>query len=181
MATKTGLNVLIDKVADVAAGISMLVGTRVMVGVPAEKAERKDGEPITNAALAYIHEHGAPEANIPARPFLMPGIEAEKAAITSGLKVAGQAALDGKPGTVDRAFHAVGLKGQAAIRKKITDGPFAPLADSTVKARARRGRKGAKQELANRRSGQAPSADLVKPLIDRGELRNSISYVIRKA
>jgi hypothetical protein len=166
MALEPGAHVIFDDLAKVTEGIAALAGTRVMVGVPSEKGMRSDPEspePINNAALAYIHEHGAPEANIPARPFLVPGLEADKAAIESGLTKVGEAALDGRADAVDRGFHAVGLRGQAAVRKKITDGPFQPLAPSTLAARRRRGRTGD------------------KPLIDTAQLRSSLSYVIRKA
>ncbi len=56
---------------------------------------------------------------------------------------------------------------------------FTPLADSTVEARARRGRKGAKAELARRAAGESPGTDLVKPLIDTGQYRRAITHVVR--
>ena len=52
-----------------------------------------------------------------------------------------------------------------AIKAKITDGPFEPLKPSTIAAR-----KSKRKSRSN--------AD-IKPLIDTGALRNSISYVIR--
>lgn len=177
---KSGLQILVDNVAKATAGIAMLATTRVMVGIPAEKGSRKDGEPINNAALAYIHENGAPEAGIPERPFLKPGVADKRAEITAMLEKTGQAALEGNPGKVDRGFHATGLIGQAAVRNRVNEGPFQPLADATVEARARRGRKGAKQEMANRRAGMAPGTDLAKPLIDTGQMRNALTYVVRK-
>ncbi len=140
-----------------------LASIRVMVGVPAEKGSRNDGGTINNAAIAYIQEHGAPEAGIPARPFLKPGIESKEAEILSAFKKVGKAAfVDGDPAKVDRGFNAVGLIAQSAVRAKITDGPFEPLKPSTIAARNRRGRTG------------------TKPLIDTGQLRNSLTYVIRK-
>jgi hypothetical protein len=177
---KSGLHTLVDNVARFADGIDKLANTRVMVGVPAEKGSRKDGGPINNAALAYIHENGAPEAGIPARPFLKPGIQTKDAEIEAGLVKTGRAALDGNPGAVDRGFNAVGLIGQNAVRAKITEGPFQPLSEATLRARAARGRKGAIQELANRKAGMAASNDLAKPLIDTGQMRNALTYVIRK-
>lgn len=159
---KSGVTVVLDEVAKTIDGIQKLASTRVMVGVPATKANREDGEPVNNAELAYIHDHGAPEAGIPAREFMMPGLEAKQDDIAAGLEKAGVAALDGKPDVVDRQFNIVGLKGQAAVRAKITEGPFDPLKEATLAARRRRGRTG------------------TKPLIDTGGLRNSISYVIRK-
>jgi hypothetical protein len=159
---KSGLHTIIDNVAKATAGIAALATTRVMVGVPADKGSRKDGEPINNAALAYIHENGAPEAGIPERPFLKPGIDTKQTEITTALEKTGQAALEGNPGKVDRGFNAVGLIGQNAVRAKINDGPFTPLAEATLAARRARGRTGD------------------KPLIDKGELRNALTYVVRK-
>ena len=159
---KPGLQTLVDNVARFTAGIERLASTRVMVGVPAEKGSRQDGEPINNAALAYVHENGAPEAGIPARPFLKPGIADKQTEIAAALEKTGRAAMDGKPEVVDRGFNIVGLIGQNAVRAKINDGPFTPLAEATLAARRARGRTG------------------TKPLIDTGQLRNSLTYVIRK-
>jgi len=177
---KPGAKTLIDNVAKVIGGIETLATTRVMVGVPAEKGSRTDGEPINNAALAYIHDNGAPEAGIPARPFLRPGVDAKKAEIEAGFEKVGRAALDGRTEAVERGFHAVGLIGQNAVRAKINEGVPPPLAESTLRARAARGRKGAAQELANRKAGMPASTELAKPLIDTGQLRNAQTYVIRK-
>lgn len=161
---KSGVTTTVDHAAKIISGIADLVGTRVMVGVPADKTDRRDdGAPINNAALAYIHENGAPEVSIPARPFIQPGLDEKKDAIVSGLRKVGEAALDGRPEAMDRGFHAVGLKAQAAIRAKITTGPFLALKPATLAARRRRGRTGD------------------KPLIDTAQLRNALNYVIRKA
>jgi len=160
--SKSGVTVVFDQVSKVLAGVGHLASTRVLVGVPAEKAERKDGEGISNASLAYIHDKGAPEANIPARPFMEPGIQSAKAGIEDGLKKAGEFAFDARPEAVERQFQRVGTIARDAIKMKITDGPFAPLKPATIAARKRRGRTG------------------TKPLIDTGSLRNSINYVVRK-
>lgn len=160
---KSGVHVVLDKVAETIDGIQRLTSTRVMVGVPGDKTDRDDASPVTNADLAYIEENGSPEANIPQRKFMYPGLEAAQDKLTDKLEQVGNAALDGRPDAVDRGFNQVGLIGQSAIRKKITDGPFVPLKPSTLAARRARGRTG------------------MKPLIDKGELRAAINYVIRKA
>lgn len=165
MAIKTGMTVLVDHVAKMAAGIELLASTRVMVGVPADKADRKEG-PINNAALAYIHDKGAPEANIPARPFMEPAVESVAAEIRGGIGKAGEFALDGRLDAVERQYQRVGAIGRDAIKAKITDGPFAPLKPSTIAARK------SKRKSRNNQD--------IKPLIDTGALRNSINYVVRK-
>jgi hypothetical protein len=169
-----------------------LASQQVMVGVPAEEALRKPepGEKgnINNAFLAYIHEHGSPEANVPPRPFLRPAIEEMRPEIVTRLLKIGRAALKGDVDAVTKGYHMLGLRAQNKVRAKINEGVPPPLADSTLRARARRGRKGAAVEL-QRRAGLAqpvsPAAlmagmDNAKPLIDTGQLRNSITYVIRK-
>jgi hypothetical protein len=164
----TALTVVLDKVDKVVGGIAALAGTRVLVGVPAEEALRKPepgqpSSPINNAALLYIHENGSPEANIPARKTLVPGVKDAQSEIESGLRKAAEAAFAGQPERMEREYHRVGLKAQAAVRKRFGGPDLAPLAASTLAARRRRGRTG----------------DL--PLIDRGILRNAITYVVRKA
>jgi hypothetical protein len=132
--------------------------------VPLDKTVRS-GDPINNASLAYIMENGAPEANIPARPFMKPGVAAVQPQIAAGLKKAGEFALQGRADAVNRELHRVGAIGRDAIKAKMTDGPFEPLKPSTIAAR--------KSKRKSRNNTD------VKPLIDTGSLRNSIDYVIR--
>lgn len=178
------LKIVQNNLPGVRKAIEALGSQRVLVGVPEDKGARKPegGKPvpITNAALAYIHDNGAPEVNIPQREFLRPGIKSVQGKIVAMFKQAGQLALSGDATAIDRALNAVGLVAQSAVRAKITDGPFAPLALSTIQARARRGRKGAKKALKDIAAGLQPNADDVRPLIDTAQLRAAISYVIRK-
>lgn len=137
-----------------------------MVGVPAEEALRKPepGEPsnVNNAMLAYIHENGLIEMGIPARPFLRPTITALKGQIVEAFKRLALNALRGNPDAVQKGLHALGLFVSTAVKLKINTGPFKPLAERTLAMRRARGRLG------------------TKPLIDTGQLRNSISYVVKK-
>lgn len=167
-----GVQVTIDRTAEVLRGIAILAGTRVMVGIPSDQAARKEG-PINNAALGYIHENGAPEVGIPARPFLVPGVAAIQGEIEDGMRRAGDAALSGRPELVMRYLHAVGLKAQAAVRRKITTGPFTPLKPETIERRRKR-------SPGSKYRRKATTAGDVKPLIDTGQLRNAINYVIRQ-
>lgn len=65
------------------------------------------------------------------------------------------------------------------VKNHIKAANFTPLADSTVEARARRGRKGAKAELARRAAGESPGTTLAKPLYDTGKYLASITHVVR--
>ena len=159
-----------DKTKKVAEGFKLMSSQRTMAGVPSDKGIRTGGdtdnkEPINNAALMYIHEFGAPEAGIPARPVIYPALKSIRKEIILGLRNIAKAALEGKPGTVDRGFHALGIIAAKAMQKRITEGPFVPLSPKTIYARAHR-------KKSPRNSAQ--------PLIDFGILRRSLTYVIRK-
>ena len=162
------IKVVSDKSAKISDALGKVASTRVMAGIPAEKGLREpddSGEKasgINNAALMFIHEFGAPEANIPARPVVYPAIRSIQKEVIARLKVIGKLALEGKPDQVDKAFNALGLLAQNAMRKRITEGPFEPLKPSTLATRRARGRKGD------------------RPLIDSGQLRRALTYVIRK-
>lgn len=143
----------------------------VLVGIPATKTERRD-HGITNAALGYIHETGAPEVNIPPRPFLIPGIREAKDRITVHLAHAARLTLEGDADGAEKAMHRAGIVAASAVKNKITVGPFVPLKPSTIRRRRIRSA-GSKY----RRKATGP-AD-VRPLIDTGQLRNSITYVVR--
>lgn len=176
--------VTVDHMRQVIQSINELVRHDLLVGIPGETTERRpdDGEPpaMNNATLGYIHEFGSPAANIPARPFLLPGIQDAQDKIEARLKKAAKVALAGQGAqAITDALNATGLTAQAAVREKINSGDFAPLANATLRIRAARGRKGAQAELDSRAAGNTPSTADSKPLIDTGQLRNSINFVIR--
>ena len=157
------MNVTVTKdiTAAVLQTVQEMAKKRVLIGIPAEKAARK-GDPITNASLGYIHENGSPARNIPARPFLKPGVEqaADKCAAVLG-KFAKTAFNN--PSDLDKGLNAAGLIAQASVKKRIVSGEgFAPLKEGTIAARKRAGAKG------------------TKPLIRTGQLLNSITYVVRE-
>ena len=161
------LQVTIDRVGDILKGLKTLEDQRVLVGIPANETERRPGpdgttQPINNAALGYIHEHGSPEANIPARPHLMPAVASLKDYVTEQYAAAAKDAMEGKHERVSKRLNAMGLKAQAAVRQYIVDGEFEPLAEATLAGRARR------------------KVTRTKPLIDTGQMRNAYTYVIRK-
>lgn len=160
------LKITIDKVGDVLKGLETLERNRVLVGIPADNTDRKNEDgttnPVNNAMIGLWMENGAPEANIPARPHLRPGVASVRDKIAAIYKKAGEQVLTGDASAADRAHHKVGLIAQNAVRKKITDGPFEPLSERTLAKRRRHGRTGE------------------RPLIDTGQYRSSITYVIRK-
>lgn len=159
---KTGLTVLVDNTRALAEGLRLLSNLRVMVGIPEDNDSRKDGDPISNAALLYIHENGAPEVGIPARPTLKPGIKDAATEINRRLKLAGTAALEGRPQSVRNQFAAAGQAGASAVKAKINSNVGPPLSPATLAARKRRGVK------------------RTNTLVDTGQMRNAVTYVVRE-
>ena len=160
---KFGARVSADRLPQLIQSLHALAARRVLVGVPASRDAREDGSPISNAEIGYIQEFGAPEANIPPRPFLVPGVESAQDQIVNRLRRAGVAATHNDQSGVEDQLNAAGLTGQTAVRVQMTDGDFEPLKASTLAARRSHGRTG------------------THPLIDTGQLRNSITYVLRDA
>ena len=162
----SGLTVKKDNFKQVEKAIKSLVDRRVMVGVPASNGLRQpepgEKSPPSNFLIAYLMENGCPASHIPPRLFLKPTIEASKGVIKERLKAAAVDALKGRVTAVDQAMHALGQFVSLAVKLKINTGPFQALADATIARRKARGRFG------------------TKPLIDTGQLRNAITYILRR-
>jgi len=179
------VEVVLDHVQEVLKALGVLVSHSVLVGIPDEHAGRREGE-ISNAALGYIHENGAPEANIPARPFLLPGVKAVQTQTVEGFKKAAEFALEGREGAVEGQLHRIGLTAQNSVRSVILAGIAPELAPSTIKGRIRRG-KGKKRRAdieAKLAAGvpasvQGNEAGLFTPLVVSGQLLHSVVYVIK--
>lgn len=183
------IKVTIDKVANLAKSLEVLASVRVMAGVPSTKAVRtSEKAPINNAQLMYIHENGAPEANIPARPVVHPAIKEVQPHLIAIFETAATQALAGNKDAVMQSYNAAGIVAQNAMRKRITDGPFAPLSPRTIAARAAksgRGRRKGEQKYLDLVKGgmsgvEAQNATGIKPLINTGQLRRALTYVIRQ-
>ncbi len=179
-----GVKIVKDTSKEILARLKSLKSA-VLVGIPAANAAREaeDGEPppaIDNAALGYVMEFGSPANNIPPRPFLVPGVEDAKDKIVAGLRRAVVAALAGDREKMVGALNRVGLAAQKSVQAKMTEGPFAPLAEETKAARLRR-------KAAYKNAGEKRRANMMAkylagdftPLVDTGQLRNSITYVVR--
>lgn len=129
----------------------------LLVGVPQEKAEREgNSEPITNAELMFIHTNGSPIKNIPKRPTIEPTIDENKERISEMFKKTVNKILSNKEdGRAD--LEKIGLWTVNKIKAKFGSDDLIPNAPSTI----------------------AQKGDN-NPLIDTGQLRNSITYVIRR-
>ena len=189
MSFKSGVTTRVDNAQAILDALRSLTKKDVLVGIPEEDSERED-VPFGNAGIGYVNEYGSPAQNIPPRPHLIPGVKSVEEQTVPQLKAAAQAALDGNAAGAERALNRAGTLAANGVRSYMTITGFTPLADSTVEARARRGRKGAKAELARRSadgklnainpdSGQLISNENVRPLIDTGQYRRAITHVVR--
>ncbi|HEM8999487.1 TPA: hypothetical protein U2T46_001532 [Burkholderia cenocepacia] len=153
----------IDRLDEVLKSIAGLVKQEVLVGVPDSTAGRKnDGEPLSNAEIGYIQETGSPANNIPARPHLVPGVQDARPKFEPQLQKGVEAALDGDLEQVQRRLNMAGIAAQNSVRAKVNSNIAPELAESTLEARRRRG------------------VTRENTLVDTGQYRNSITYVIRK-
>jgi hypothetical protein len=179
-----------DQVKIIIGALQELGGKQVLIGIPESNAEREsENTPITNAALAYIHEFGSPARNIPARPFLIPGVRKALPQALPHLRAAADAALDGEREKSDRAMVRAGIVGQNSAKHEISTGAFVPLKPATIANRYRvRGtssmRAGEKRYMELVGSGVSPelaqAATGIHPLVNTGALRNAITFVVRK-
>lgn len=167
MSLKSGLTVRADNAESVLKSLRQLSGMDVLVGIPEDKAARQ-GSPISNAELGYLHSTGATveidgeTVTLPPRPFLDMGIEDSRDKTTERLKLAAQAALEGNAAMAEQHLEAAGQIASVASQAVIGAGDrLAPLSEKTKAKR--------------RKNGQD-----FKPLYDTHSLMNSITYVVRK-
>lgn len=165
----------------------------LLVGIPAETAGRNSGS-LNNAELAYLQthgvstskvrqlineqidkgmnyqgarkkvhqmwllEHGSPAWRIPPRPIIEPAIESKSNEISKMIGESLKSFLKGDFEQGERKLKATGMFAQNTVREWFTNSNnnWAPNAPSTIKAKG---------------------SD--RPLIDTGDLRKSITYVVK--
>lgn len=157
---KSGLTVRSDNAQSIIDALHELTKKDVLVGIPEGKGARDDSDD-SNAAIGYINENGSPARNIPARPHLKPGVESVQPQTLEQLRYAAQAALSGNQEGAINALNRAGTIAADGVKRYMTITGFTPLAAFTVSARRSRGRNG------------------TKPLIDTGQYRRAITYVVR--
>ena len=174
MSTNVATVIHSSKVTGLNDSLKKLKRTMILVGIAKGDAKdaRSDGGP-DNHLLGFIHEYGAPGANIPARPFLRPGIRSAKEQISTGLEAAIKAALKDDAEAMNAALERTGMKATSAVKlfMKEPEPPFAPLASSTLRNRHR-------SRLTKGKRENEIKGENVKPLLNTGTLRNAIDYYI---
>ncbi len=147
--------------------ISRFKNDSVLVGIPEEKTTRKDSDPINNATLLAINNFGSPANSIPARPVMKVGIRNAQDAIAEQFKLCAKNVLTQGPAALTKYYERAGMIAANSIKKAINDQDFdgAPgPAESTLKARKYIRKGGFKG---------------TKSLVVTGQLRNSITYVLK--
>lgn len=177
----------IDKMTAIFDSLEKLQSKDVLIGIPDDKSNREEGE-ISNAEIGYVHEFGSPAQNIPARPFLIPGVEESQPFVESEQRKAILAALNGKEKQVDSYLNRIGLHAVNRVKSILNSGDFEPLDPKTIRNR-RNSRKTQSMRKAEREylkrvdagenSALVQSELEIKPLINSRQLLNSITYVVR--
>lgn len=179
-----------DRLDELLKALKEFTKEEVLVGIASDTAQRQDGGPINNATIGMIMEMGSPAANIPARPWLVPGIySARKEIMGTYLLATLRAFKNFNAQPIHSAHDRVGSIARDAVKKYIKTAAFTPLAASTVAARfrqrkAKRRRKSETQYLSAVAGGMAPSLAEAKfgiqPLINTGTFLNSVTYAVRE-
>jgi hypothetical protein len=146
--------------AGLAAEIKRIARSDVLVGIPAKTTMRKGSSPINNASLLWVFSKGSPLRNIPPRPVLEPAIAANTKTISPFLAQAAQDLIEHRPTAARANLHRAGVAASNAAKRWFTDprNGWAPNAPATIE------RKGSAQ-----------------PGIDTGQLRSSLTYIVRSS
>lgn len=128
---------------------------KVYIGVPASKNSIHKDSKINMATLLALHVLGAPSRGIPQRDPLRPPLVANAQRYTDLLALGLKNALAN--GTDPKlVYEKIGIVATNDVKDYFITGNFKALSEKTIKAK-----------------GSS------KPLLDTGELRNSISYEVR--
>jgi hypothetical protein len=185
---KSGVTVTADNFRSIIDAINKLTNKDVLVGIPDSAPDRTD-TPITNAQIGYVMETGSPAHNVPARPFLVPGVQDVQSECAERLGKAADAALGGSQQTAERQLSSAGMIASQSVKKKIGSNIPPALSPETIRNRNRSRqtqsmRKSEKDYLKAIDAGtdptQAQEAAGIVALVNTGSLRNAVTYVVRE-
>jgi hypothetical protein len=184
---KSGATMTADNLKSIIDAINKLTKKDVLVGIPDSAPERTD-TPITNAQIGYVMETGSPEHNVPARPFLVPGVADVQGQCADRLGKAADAALGGNLAGAERQMTAAGLIAESSVKKKIGSNIPPALSPETIRNRHKSRqtqsmRADEKAYLKAVDSGtdpaQAQTEAGIVALVNTGSLRNAVTHVVR--
>lgn len=136
----------------------------VTVGVHGDKASRTDEEgPANNAYIGSVHEFG--KGNVPERSFLRASLVTDPKVMNKLYEYAGEVAKGQLRARI--AMERVGILAVSEVKKTIQAKIPPSLSEETIKRRLAKGAHG---------GGAASKAGDLTPLIDTGQLINSIQF-----
>lgn len=137
------------------AELEKLKQNEVFIGYQAGHAKHtdEDGNTADMAEIAMFNELGT--STSPPRPFLRMTVDENKDKINQFVETQTKRIAQGA--SAEQCMKQMGAFGVSLVQEKIGNGTFTPNAESTIKAKG---------------------SD--KPLIDTGQLRQSVHYVIKK-
>ena len=146
-----------DNFGDLLNILKTLGEKQILVGVIEDKTARREGEE-TNASILYKNTVGSPLERIPPRPLLEPAIEANKEKIGKQFRKVISNALLGKAENLEKDLAHIGSTGEMVVKKWFDDpqNNWAPNSPYTIRMKG---------------------SD--SPMIDTGQLRQSIHYAVR--
>lgn len=142
----------------------------VKAGVLAKDGSQQHSEGMTVFQIGMIHEFGVPEKNIPRRSFIRVPIENNIKEITKLIehnhKLVSENAMSAKT-----ALDLIGTKAFDTIKESFRKNDWKPNAPITIKG-GWMTKNGKRFFVKGKKSS--------KPLIDKGQLIGSISYIVEK-
>lgn len=169
----TSVDIVVDDTEVLQDAIDFLEDNYVLVGIPDSKPPNNIGleedpsnidtqREISNAELLFIHTNGSPINNIPARPVIEPAIVHNRATIYKLMK---NSAIDAMAGNIPEArldLEDLGQHSSDVCKKWFVD-PANGWPENVPSVKRRKMKKGSSEP---------------RPLIDTGQLRKSITYVM---
>lgn len=131
------------------------VGIGYQRGKATHKAKRKGEKDVDMVDIAAWNEFGT-STGIPARPFLKNSIESYQDEIKKDMETCVQMVMNGADPVT--ALNGLGATHKGRVQRSITEGEYEPNKPSTIR----------------KKHGKAT------PLIDTGQMRQSVHYVVKK-
>lgn len=152
-----------DFTSDFNAIVKKFKRDEVLVGIPETATTRtSEDSPINNATLLAIQNFGSPVNNIPARPVMELGIKAAQKQIVEIFRAGAVKALTGGLSSLYETYNRAGIVASTSIKKVINSQEgIEPPSEATLAARKAAGFKG------------------TKALVETGQMRNAITYVVK--
>lgn len=143
----------------------------------------KPAEPITMVKLAVVHEFGSPEEGIPERSFIRSSFDEHRGEYLQLLESGVKAVLEDRK-TARQVLAIAGLKMVADIKNGITRGLGIPPPNSPATIAKKLAKGQWNIDAQHKKTGRpkeelvAEAAGQVRPLVDSGQLLNSITHEV---